>query len=145
MGKRFWKICALPSSERHQKSQSPLKREWNVQVVAQNTSACRFRHVHQQEHVSMHVATGPLGRSTYWSAFAYCYVPSARSQLQTCILYTGFHQGILIHLSASLCVEAICWAPFLALFRGSQTTDYSGCQRKLRNIPLRVKGILNMI
>ena len=71
--------------ERHQHSQSPLEREWHFHVVVQTTSLCRWRqiaqHLRQQERASMHAATGPQGRSTYWSAFAYCYVPSAKKPL----------------------------------------------------------------
>ena len=68
--------------ERHENSQSPLERQWHFHVVVQTTAACRWRqiarHLRQQEHATMHAATGPQGRGTYWSAFAYCYVPSAK-------------------------------------------------------------------
>ena len=71
--------------ERHENSQSSLEREWHFHVVVQTTVACSWRqiarHLHQQEHASMHAATGPQGRGTYWSAFAYCYVPSAKMPL----------------------------------------------------------------
>ena len=75
--------------ERHQNSQSPLEREWH-HVIVQTTAACRWRriarHLHQQEHATMHAAG-------VHSLIATC--RQQRSHSQTWTPSTGFHQDIL--------------------------------------------------
>ena len=69
--------------ERHPSSKSLLERQWHFHVVTQSAERARWRNIaarlREGEHgVSMHCSSVGVGRASYWGAFAYCYVPSAK-------------------------------------------------------------------
>jgi hypothetical protein len=70
--------------ECHPSSKSELEKKWHFHVVVETTSRARWRAVAAElrgRGFPANCSTLGMGRSTYWTGFAYCYVPSAKKPL----------------------------------------------------------------
>eukprot|EP00435_Cladocopium_sp_Y103_P066014 s20_g28.t1 len=90
--------------ERHPSSRSELERQFHFHIIVESDERHRWkaiaRALRSQDH-PMHCSAAGSGRSVYWSAFAYCYVPSAkkpREDLDSCYLLSPGHPDILQRL-----------------------------------------------
>lgn len=90
--------------EHHPTSKSEMERESHFHVIVESDERHRWRsianHLRQGE-AYMHCSAAGTGRSVYWNAFAYCFVPTAkkpREHLDSCYLLSPGHPDILARL-----------------------------------------------
>ncbi|CAL1173709.1 unnamed protein product [Cladocopium goreaui] len=90
--------------EHHPTSRSELERQFHFHIIVESDERHRWRaiaRVLRSQDRPMHCSAAGSGRSVYWGAFAYCYVPSAkkpREHLDTCYLLSRGHPDILQRL-----------------------------------------------
>ena len=90
--------------ERHESSRSELERQDHFHCIVQADDRHRWRTIARelrQREAPMHCSAAGTGRSVYWNAFAYCYVPSSkkpRHALDSCYLLSPGHPDILARL-----------------------------------------------
>ncbi|CAL1159780.1 unnamed protein product [Cladocopium goreaui] len=67
--------------EHHPTSRSELERQFHFHIIVESDERHRWRaiaRVLRSQDRPMHCSAAGSGRSVYWGAFAYCYVPSAK-------------------------------------------------------------------
>lgn len=90
--------------EHHPTSRSELERQFHFHIIVESDERHRWRaiaRVLRSQDRPMHCSAAGSGRSVYWGAFGYCYVPSAkkpREHLDTCYLLSRGHPDILQRL-----------------------------------------------
>ena len=90
--------------EHHPTSRPELERQFHFHIIVESDERHRWRaiaRVLRSQDRPMHCSAAGSGRSVYWGAFAYCYVPSAkkpREHLDTCYLLSCGHPDILQRL-----------------------------------------------